>query len=681
MRQHRYTFPLAIAALGALVLAPDALAHGNPAEAPSAGGGAWGQIIIGTLAGMVAAGIAAWVIIGHREGRIQLLRKLGAFGERVSGLPGWVAVPISVHGGGLIIAVFGMYWDIATHIDAGRDEGPFANASHYFILVGLGMIFLAGALACAMPDRKPSDAAVRLPRGMQAPLGGVLIIICAAVALSAFPLDDMWHRIFGQDVTLWGPTHLLLFGGAALTVLGAFVLVLEGRRAMPREQIKTKSAMFLRRFSVVGFAGAFLIALSTFQGEFDYAVPQFRLIWHPILLMLAAGFALTAVRVHLGRGGALLAVAFFLVIRGLLTLIVSPGFEHTTIHFPLYIVEALMVELVALRVKPEQTVRFGVIAGAAIGTVGLAAEWAWSHIWWTVEWPSTLLPEAAIAGFIAAVGAGVLGARAGRAVTAEPGLPPVARWATPLAALAVLGVCVYAAPISKGDQITANVQLREVIPGKERAVEVTARLTPPDAADDAHWFLITAWQGEEGRSVVSPMKEIAPGVWRSQEPLPVHGKWKSTLRLHEGNAVQGMAIYFPEDKAVPAKEIPATASFTRPFMEDKELLQREQKPDASPALQTVGYLIVLLIAIILIGSIVWGLRRLEAVSTRPGAEPLEREPLLVAADAAAEGTALEDDGSGGDGPGGDGPPGGRFERADGSSADSAAESERKFVSP
>ena len=674
MRLHRYTLALALALLAALAVAPDALAHGNPAEAPSAGGGAWAQVIFGTLAAMVAAGVAAWVIVGHREGRIQLLRNLGAFGERVSGLPGWVAVPLSVHGGGLIIAVFGMYWDIATHIDAGRDEGPFANASHYFILVGLGMIFLAGALACAMPDRKVSDAGVRLPRGLQAPLGGILIIISATVALSAFPLDDMWHRIFGQDVTLWGPTHLLLFGGAALTVVGGFVLVLEGRRAMPRDQVVTKSGVFIRRFAVIGMAGALLIALSTFQGEFDYAVPQFRLVWHPILLMLAAGFALTAVRVHLGRGGALMAVAFYILVRGSLALIVSPGFGHTTLHMPLYIVEALMVELVALRVKPvEQTARFGVIAGAAIGTAGLAAEWAWSHVWFTVSWPSTLLPEAAIAGFIAALGAGVLGARAGRAVTAEPGLPPVNRWATPLAAVAVLAVCVYAAPISKGDPpVTANVTVRDVIPGKERAVEVTARLNPADAADDAHWFLITAWQGSEGRSVVSAMKEISPGVWRSQEPLPVHGTWKSTLRLHRGNAVEGMAVYFPEDKAIPAKEIPASASFTRPFMEDKELLQREQKPDAPSFLLLVGYLIVLLIAIVLVGSIVWGLRRLERVTSAPGAKPIEREPLAVAAQAAAEGTSVDGDGSGAGGAGG----GKRFERTGGE-----ADPERKFVSP
>ena len=46
-----------------------------------------------------------------------------------------------------------------------------------------------------------------------------------------FPLDDIWHRIFGQDVTLWGPTHLMLIGGASMTLVGMAVLLVEGLRA------------------------------------------------------------------------------------------------------------------------------------------------------------------------------------------------------------------------------------------------------------------------------------------------------------------------------------------------------------------------------------------------------------------------------------------------------------------
>ncbi len=50
-------------------------------------------------------------------------------------------------------------------------------------------------------------------------------------SLIGFPLDDIWHRLFGQDVTLWGPTHLMLIGGAAMTLVGIAVLAVEGLRA------------------------------------------------------------------------------------------------------------------------------------------------------------------------------------------------------------------------------------------------------------------------------------------------------------------------------------------------------------------------------------------------------------------------------------------------------------------
>ena len=39
--------------------------------------------------------------------------------------------------------------------------------------------------------------------------------------------------------------------------------------------------------------GGFLVALTTFQAEFDFGVPQFRAVHQPILIMLAAGIGLT----------------------------------------------------------------------------------------------------------------------------------------------------------------------------------------------------------------------------------------------------------------------------------------------------------------------------------------------------------------------------------------------------
>jgi hypothetical protein len=55
---------------------------------------------------------------------------------------------------------------------------------------------------------------------------------CGMYALLGFPLDDIWHRIFGQDVTLWGPTHLMMIGGAGFSTLSALMLNHEGLKAM-----------------------------------------------------------------------------------------------------------------------------------------------------------------------------------------------------------------------------------------------------------------------------------------------------------------------------------------------------------------------------------------------------------------------------------------------------------------
>jgi hypothetical protein len=592
------------------------------AAAPPAGGGEMSQIVFGTIAAVVLTAAMFALVFAHRSGRTDLLRRAGRLAERQTGLPGWCSVPLTILSTTLIVAVFGMYWDIATHIDSGRDPGPFANASHYFILAGLFGIFAAGLVAVFMPETRPSRSAVRVPAGWHAPLGGVLILVCAVASLSAFPLDDLWHRIFGQDVTLFGPTHLVLFGGASLSVVGGLVLLTEGLRERGvREHGGSDHGAGTRRLLMAGFAGAFLIGLSTFQGEFDYAVPQFKLVLHPVLLMVAASVALVTARVYVGKGGALAAALFFILIRGALALLVSPTFGHTTLHFPLYVVEAAVVELVALRVDPRRTLRFGMWAGVAVGTIGLAAEWAWSYVWWTIEWPSNLFPEAAICGFVAAVAGAVLGALVGNGLRPDrdPRLPTRLAPAA-IAGVALIAVLAYAVPVGDGSSVRASVGLTEVKGPPNREVNVTARLQPPDAADDARWFVTTAWQGQEGRSVVDPMEEIGPGVWRSTKPLPVYGSWKASLRLHKGNAIQGMPVYFPADPAIPAKAIPAEQRFERTFVRDKQLLQREQKAGVSPALTTIAYAAVLLVAALLLAALTAGLVRL----ARSGSEPSGR---------------------------------------------------------
>src|SRR3954454_23668511 len=343
------------------------------AAARPAGGAAIGQVAIATAFATAMTVALLWVMKAHRDGRTKILDRLGAVAERASGLPPWAALPAAVGGGTLLVALLGMYWDISLHIDKGRDPGPLANPAHYLILFGLYGIFAAGCLAIAMPREKPGPAAIRITRDWYAPVGGVLMATCGAFALIGFPLDEMCHRLFGQDVTLWGPTHLMLFGGAGMTLVGQAVLLQEGMRAKRAEGDSPGSDVndmplvtFLRR---LGLMGGLLIGLSTFQGEFDFGVPQFSMTFHPLLIAMAAGLALVAARLWIGRGGALGAALMYIVVRGGVSLIVGGIFGETTPAIPLYLGEALCIELAAL-VLLNRPLVFGAVGGLLAGTVG-----------------------------------------------------------------------------------------------------------------------------------------------------------------------------------------------------------------------------------------------------------------------------------------------------------------------
>src|SRR5436190_9425182 len=229
-----------------------------------AAGAEIGQVIIATVGGLALSFGMLALVFGHRSGRLTIVGRAADLAERESGVAGWAALPGALLGGALLIAVFGMYWDISLHLDNGRDPGPLANPAHYFILLGLFGVLFAGVAAVALPLKRPDAVAVRLPNGWYAPLGGLLIVICGAISLIAFPLDDIWHRLFGQDVTLWGPTHLLLIGGASFSIIGAWILLVEGETARP-PRLRIPRLRLRSRISEFILAGSFLVGLSTFQ--------------------------------------------------------------------------------------------------------------------------------------------------------------------------------------------------------------------------------------------------------------------------------------------------------------------------------------------------------------------------------------------------------------------------------
>jgi hypothetical protein len=603
----------AMNAFGSILAVSTSVATGEPA-----GGAALDQVAIATGAALALSAAISWLGMGHRSGRVPYLGRAADFTERASGLPGWAALPSALAAASLLVALLGMYWDISLHIDAGRDAGPLANPAHYLILAGLFGVFSAGYLAICLPKERPGPAAVHIVGDWYAPVGGVLIAACGAFALIGFPLDDLWHRLFGQDVTLWGPTHLMLIGGAGMTLIGQAVLLTEGMRARssgrsaaPRP---TEPAMIVR-LRRAGLMGGLLIGLSTFQGEFDFGVPQFRFVLEPVLLAAAASVALVCARLWIGRGGALAAAAFFIAVRGAISLIVGDVFGQTPPHLPLYLAEAACVELAGLALA-RRPLAFGAVSGLGIGTVGFAGEWGWSQIAMPFPWTADLLPEALIAAVFTAVAGGLVGALLGCALNGRLPRPGVARAVPAAALLAIAGALATGLWTTPPDDVQAQVTLHDLRRGPEREVAAVVRIDPPEAAENPAWLNITAWQG--GGLIVDRLAAQGDGVYRTTEPIPVHGDWKASIRLQRGRELLGLPIYMPEDTAIPAPGVPAKQSFTRAFVSDHELLQREQKQGVPSWLTTAAPLAVLALALGFLAALAWGLGR---VARRTSEEP------------------------------------------------------------
>ena len=617
-------------------------------SAPPAGGAALGQVAGMTVAVSLFTAALVWLGLGHRSGRVRVLERASSALGRLTGLPGWAALPLALSGASLLIAVVGLYWDVALHIDQGRDPGPLANPAHYFILVGLYGIFSAGFLAIVLPRGRPTATAVRIGADWHAPLGGLLMAACASFALMGFPLDDISHRLFGQDVTLWGPTHLMMLGGAALTLIAILVLFAEARLAQRQasdparpQPPDTPTAARLRRARMVGACGGMLVGLSIFQGEFDYGVPQFSMLFHPLLIAFAASLALVLARTLIGRGGALAAVAFFLALRGALALLVGAGLGETVPHFPPYVVEGLLVEALALRVKPERF-SFGALAGVLIATLGVLAEWAWSQLWMPLPWPAHLLPGAIALALPVAVAGGVLGTFAAGGLRLNAALVGRPRaWAAAGASLlTVAAVVAFLLPSTAPSGAHAQIALRTVHAGSGpddagRTVAATIRFEPPSAVADANWLTMTAWQGG-GRLVADRLRALGDGVYATTQPIPVGGSWKAMIRFNGGRDLAAIPVAMPADAAIPttgsagggAPAVPARPTATRAFERDQRVLQRERRQDVPAWLWGVAGLVVLGITSMLLLVLGWGLVRL----ARRGAEtPLP--PMSAAAPA------------------------------------------------
>ena len=201
------------------------------------------------------------------------------------------------------------------------------------------------------------------------------------------------------------------------------------------------------------------------------------------------------------------------------------------------------------------------MSGVLIGTVGLAAEWGWTHVAFRLPWTTDILPEALILAIAGGVAGGAFGALLATGLRGELTRPAVAR---PVALAALLTVMVAVGDglvTDTGAPARATVAL---VDGGRGGAEVRVA---PDIAGNAAWATITAWQGK-AKLHVDSLRRVGPGVYRADQPVPVTGSWKSMVRIQHDRAILAAPVRLPGDAAIPAPEVrrrpPAAAARSSP---------------------------------------------------------------------------------------------------------------------
>jgi hypothetical protein len=598
----------------------------SAAAGTEGGGAALDQVIGMSVATAIITAGLLWIGYLHRQRRITWLQNLAEKVGRKMNRPPWVALPALLFTSTIICAMFGFIWDVSLHIGKGRDAGPLANPAHYFILIGLFLLFIAGSLAIILPYEKPGPAAVKITRTWYAPVGGILMAGCGLYALIGFPLDDIWHRIFGQDVTLWGPTHLMLIGGAGLSLVATLLLTREGDIAMGADAP-------VQRRSILAYlaCGGLVIGLSVFPVEYDFGVEQFRLVLHPMLIAAAAAMALVTTRLLLGRFATFGAIAFALFIRGVVAFAVSGVLGGPSSWFALYLGSALVVELLGLTPLVNRPVLFGAVAGLGSGSVGMWLESFWIDAVFRNPWPQSMWGEALAMSVPVAIGMGMCGALLAIVLTGQR-LPrrPVGIGIVVATVLVIGGAVANGLHVTVPENASAQITLTDApSPDGQRLANADVRITPANLiGDDPEWVSILAWQGKldhERGLVVDHLEKVGPGHYRSTRPIPVWGTWKTVLRVQDGQTMAAVPVFLPADPGIGAEETPALASTTRDFTEEIKVLQRERNLDVPSWLYSAASLVVLVCSLILVALLSWGAGRINSREQHSTAEA--REPV------------------------------------------------------
>jgi hypothetical protein len=236
---------------------------------------------------------------------------------------------------GAIIFLEGTSWDIQWHSYIGRDRTLIPP--HLMMLSGVALSGISGLLTVlieswwARRNQIIAQYSVGFAEIFSGPLGAYIVGYTALTAAIAFPLDAYWHALYGIDVAIWAPFHVMFVASMGIVALGAAYMLISASHLAARLGTAGSGT---RRAATVGVVLALATVLSLFTLLLFDALKDKNFInlgflsinVFPLLSGLLVAFTLVAAAYAIPwRWAATFVSGCYLLLAGIMAVFVQPA--------------------------------------------------------------------------------------------------------------------------------------------------------------------------------------------------------------------------------------------------------------------------------------------------------------------------------------------------------------------
>ena len=236
---------------------------------------------------------------------------------------------------GAIIFLEGTSWDIQWHSYIGRDRTLIPP--HIMMLSGVALSGISGLLTVLIESlwARRNTIIAQYSSGFaeifSGPLGAYIVGFTALTAAVAFPLDAYWHALYGIDVAIWAPFHVMFVASMGIVALGAAYMLSSAAHLATR--IGTDGSG-TRRAATLGVVLALATVLSLFTlllfdalaGKNHLNLGFMSLSVFPLLSGLLVAFSLVAAAYAIPwRWAATSVSACYLLLAAIMAVFVQPA--------------------------------------------------------------------------------------------------------------------------------------------------------------------------------------------------------------------------------------------------------------------------------------------------------------------------------------------------------------------